>query len=217
MAGTLPSKKLVSLMIATSAREAVAVGLEPRVEVVGARLLLPLEDEPEIHRQLAPGLEERLGGAEMHVDLALVVGRAPGQHPAVVEDRLERRRVPQVERIDRLDVVVAVDDRGRRAIRVQPVAVDHRVAARLGDLDMLDPHPRELRRHERRRAPAIRRVLWQRRDARDPEERLVVLEAFVSALVEKLFEGSVGSGGRRHRDPRAHWGPECTAAQANLA
>ena len=79
------------------------------------------------------------GRHDVGVDLALVVGRAAGQHAAVDDDRLERRRGPQVERVDRLDVVVAVDEDRRGALGVEPVAVDDRVAARLGDLDVLDP------------------------------------------------------------------------------
>ena len=58
----------------------------------------------------------------MGVDLALVVRGAARQHAAVLDDRLERRRRPEVERIDRLDVVVAVDDHRRGVRGMQPVA-----------------------------------------------------------------------------------------------
>jgi hypothetical protein len=44
IAGRLPSKNPESLMIATSARKALALLLEPRLEVHRARLLLAFED-----------------------------------------------------------------------------------------------------------------------------------------------------------------------------
>ena len=60
------------------------------------------------------------------MDLALVVGGAAGEDAPVLDARLERRPHPQVERIDRLDVVVAVDEDRRRTLGVQPVGVDDR-------------------------------------------------------------------------------------------
>ena len=69
----------------------------------------------------------------MQVGVALVVGRATAVDAAVLDGRLERRRVPQVERIDRLDVVVGVDEDRRRAFGMQPVGVDDRMAAGVGE------------------------------------------------------------------------------------
>ena len=65
----------------------------------------------------------------LHV--ALAVRGAAGQHPAVLDDGHEGRRLPQVDRVHRLDVVVAVDEHGGLAGGVQPVGVDDGVAAGL--------------------------------------------------------------------------------------
>ena len=165
MAGMLPSKKPVSLMIATSAASRSRFASSQRVEVDGARLLLALEHVAHVDRHRATRREEARGGHHVGVDLALVVGRAAREDPVADDDRLERRRRPQVERVDRLDVVVAVDDDRRGVRRVEPVGVDDRVAAGLADLDVLEagrgqgvgqPAPR--RRGSRRRGPG-----WPRR------------------------------------------------------
>ena len=57
----------------------------------------------------------RFDRLEVHEDLALVVGRPARVDLAVADRGLERRRLPQVERIDRLHVVVAVEEDRRRA------------------------------------------------------------------------------------------------------
>ena len=185
-------------------REPLAVRLEPRVEVDRARLLLALEDVPDVDRHRAAGREERRGGHHVGVDLALVVGRAAGEHPVADDDRLERRRRPQLERVDRLDVVVAVDD-DRRGVRgVEPVGVDDRMAAGLGDLDVL-----QAGRGQRVGQPvgggtAVVGVGRERRDARDAQERLVRLEARGLRRVEVGVEGGVRCGGYvRHRAHRS--------------
>ena len=58
------------------------------------------------------GVERRLVGLEQAEDLALVVGGAARVEPAVAHGGLERRPDPLVERVGRLDVVVAVDQQG---------------------------------------------------------------------------------------------------------
>ena len=137
--------------------EALALRREPRVEVDRARFLLALEHVLDVDRAAAARREQRLGGHQVGVDLALVVGCAAGQHPVADDDRLERRRGPQLERVDRLDVVVAVDEDRRGAGGVEPVGVDDRVAAGLGDLDVLEAGRRPARRRATRRRAGSRR------------------------------------------------------------
>jgi hypothetical protein len=107
----------------------------------------------------------------MHVDLTLVVRGAAGEHPTVDHGRLERRRVPELDRIDRLDVVVAVDEGGRGVRGVEPVAVDDRVAAGRGDLDVLEADPAQVVSDPLGGAAAVLAVLGQAGDAGDPQER----------------------------------------------
>ena len=138
----------------------------------------------------------------MGVDLALVVGGAAGQHVAVPDDRLERRARPEVERIDRLDVVMAVDDDGRRIGSVKPVRIDDRVAVRFGHLDVVEAGGPERVGKPGRRAADVGGVLRQRRDAREPKELHEGLEARLVRRLEQRLEiargdgrGRIGGGG----------------------
>jgi hypothetical protein len=71
----------------------------------------------------------------MHVNLALVVIRAPGVHAPVPNRRLERRRVPQFDRIHRLYVIVAIHEQCGQ-IRIYDVFRDHdRLSVRGNNLD----------------------------------------------------------------------------------
>ena len=65
-------------------------------------------------------------------DMALIVRYAPGVHLAVPDARLEWWRVPQIERLRRLNVIVVVED--DRAVGVAgSLGVDDRMAAGQGD------------------------------------------------------------------------------------
>ncbi len=60
-----------------------------------------------------------------------------------LDDRLEGRFVPELERIDGLYVVVGVDDDGRGAIGMEPVGVDDRLTVGRRNLDVLETGPPE--------------------------------------------------------------------------
>ena len=62
-------------------------------------------------------------------DPRLVVGGASPVQAAVANLGIERRRVPLLERAFRLDVVVGVQEHGRRALRPVDLAEDRRVPA----------------------------------------------------------------------------------------
>src|SRR5262249_60670799 len=82
-----------------------------------AGLLLRVAGEADVHGQLA-GRRQLRGRLGEHVELALVVDDAPAEEPAVALGERERIRVPELERIRRLDVDVAVDEhRDARAVR----------------------------------------------------------------------------------------------------
>src|SRR5919204_199169 len=78
-----------------------------------ARLLLSITADAEVDRQrLVP--RQLLGRLQEHVELALVVGDSARIDAPVANGRLERVRLPQLERRRRLDVEVSVaDNRGR--------------------------------------------------------------------------------------------------------
>ncbi len=89
------------------------VGSDPVDDRLAADLLLGVEGEANVDRKL-PGSCELMRGADEHEELGLVVRDPAGEEPTVPLGQLERRRVPEVERVGRLDVEVRVaDDRGR--------------------------------------------------------------------------------------------------------
>ena len=114
--------------------------LQQRLEVGAADLLLALDDDLHVDRHLAGAVpaEEAADGLEVAEDLALVVAGAPAEQPAGPQGGLEGRGGPLVQRVDGLDVVVAVDQRRRGAVGVEPVAVDGRVPLCGQDLDVLE-------------------------------------------------------------------------------
>ena len=142
------------------------------VEVDAADFLFALEDDLDVHRQPAVLLQVRFDRLEVHEDLALVVGGAARVDLAVAHGRLERRRLPQIERVDRLHVVVAVEENRRRARRAEPVAVDDRIARRVDEPDVLQADAAHLVGAPFGAPLHVGRVLGQRADARNREKRL---------------------------------------------
>ena len=124
-------------MTTTSRLELALVGADEVVEMGAADFLFAFENDLHVHRQAAVLLHVRLDRLEVHEDLALVVGRAARVDLAVADRRLERRRHPEIQRIDRLHVVVAVEQDRRRVRRAEPVAVDDRIARRVDETDVL--------------------------------------------------------------------------------
>src|SRR5205823_5760667 len=63
----------------------------------------------QIHRQIVMLLDRFLNPENMRKDLAFVVGSAACKNVAVLQNRLERGRVPKLQRIRRLHIVMPVD------------------------------------------------------------------------------------------------------------
>ena len=111
------------------------VGPDPFGDHPTARLLLTLEEDPDVDGQL-PGSGHRAGDVQQRQEVALVVRRPAAVDPPVADRRLERRRVPQLLRAGTLDVVVAVDQDRRRVGDARPkLAHGQRVA--LAEADQL--------------------------------------------------------------------------------
>ena len=95
------------------------VGLEEGRQVDAARFLLALEQDGDRDRQRAGHRLPGPAGLDEGHDLALVVRGAAARGSTLravrpgLDERLERVVVPQLERVDRLDVVVAVEQRRR--------------------------------------------------------------------------------------------------------
>ena len=88
------------------------VGRDPVDDRLPPDLLLRVEGETNVDRKL-PARRELVRRAHEHEQLRLVVRDSSGEEPAVPLGQLEGRRLPEVERVWRLDVEVRVaDDRG---------------------------------------------------------------------------------------------------------
>jgi hypothetical protein len=81
---------------------------------------------------------------------------------------------------------VAVEKNRRRALGTEPVAVDHRVAGRLDQPDVLHPDAPHLVGGPFGTAPHVRLVLRQRADARDGQVALQLFDVPVAVGVDEV-------------------------------
>ena len=113
------------------AREPFAFACEKRLEARRTDLLFPFDDDLDVERQLAAHAQVRFERREVHQDLAFVIDAAASVHASVAHGRFEGRRLPELERILGLHVVVSVNQNRGRARRVQPRSVGDRQAVSL--------------------------------------------------------------------------------------
>jgi hypothetical protein len=120
-ASHMPVSQIKAMSAVSSARQALATGF-----------LLALQQDGDLAGQAAMGGTEGAAGLDKGHQLALVVGGAAAKQVfrAVLAGdhaRLERIAVPQLQRIDRLHVVMAVEQQVR-AVSGQIVSHHHRVS-----------------------------------------------------------------------------------------
>ena len=161
-------KRAAPLPEASVRVEEVDVAADDLVEVRAPDLLLALDDPADPHRELAARLAHRSNRCEPNRKLGLVVGRAAREQLPVAHRRLERRRLPEVERIDRLHVVVVVQEE-REVAGARELAVDRRRGAVDRQLPCLEAGAGEQLLDELR---GLRELLSLGRDARLPAEEL---------------------------------------------
>ncbi len=98
------------------AKQFAAVCFEKVREARAADLLLAFDDERQIARQLRAGFQIRLDCLQMREVLTLVISRAARENFTSNDARLKRRRRPQIKRLRRLHVVMAVNHVMRPAV-----------------------------------------------------------------------------------------------------
>src|SRR4051794_9025442 len=81
-------------------------------QVAAADFFLAFDDQVKIDWQFTLFGNRFCNSKNVAEDLSLIVGRTPGKNVTVFQNRIERRRFPEFERIGRLDVVVAVNHYG---------------------------------------------------------------------------------------------------------
>ena len=167
-------------------RELLLVRAHELVEVRAAHFLFALDEELDVDRQAPVLLDVRLDGLDVHEHLALVVGGAARVDLAVAHRRLERRGGPQVQRVHRLHVVVAVEEDGRLAGRVEPVAVHHRIARRLDQLHVLEAGGAARVGGPLGAAANVGGVLGQRRNAGNREVLLELVNVPIAIDVDEI-------------------------------
>ena len=77
-----------------------------------ADFFLAFDDEMQIHRQIALLLDRFLNAEDVGKNLTFVIRRAARKNVSVLQNRLERRRFPQLERVRRLHIVMPVNENG---------------------------------------------------------------------------------------------------------
>src|ERR1700694_4095580 len=101
--------------------------------------------------------------------------------------RLKRWRFPEVEWIDRPDVIVTLEAHRRLCPRLQPVGIDDRMAGRLDDLGILESDALVLLGQVAGGATDVTGALRLARDARDPQEVVELAQTLLARLFEKFL------------------------------
>ncbi len=114
----------------------VLVGFKERMKRRRTRLFLTFEQDRHVDRQVAGFFEIGAGRFDEGHQLALVVGGTAGNDDLAavrlcLDGRVERVALPQVQRIDRLNVVVAVEQDMRSRLAGLAVTDNHRMAGRV--------------------------------------------------------------------------------------
>ena len=95
--------------------------------MLASNLLFAFSDHDDVHGKLFPRGEMRFERFHVQEELPFVVHRPARKDLSVTHRRLEGRRRPEVERLGRLNIVVAVDENRWSSRRVSPLADDDRV------------------------------------------------------------------------------------------
>ena len=151
----------VSLISARSAASSSLLRRHERFEVGAADFLLALDQHGDARGDAAAGGVPGAQRFQEHHRLALVVHRAARDEAlavrAVDELRLERRAVPELQRIDRLHVVVAVEQDVRPGVAAGPAGGrPRRDGPRSGGPSARETEPSELVAPPLRGALAVR-------------------------------------------------------------
>jgi len=163
------------------------------VDAFAAGFLFAFDDELHVHRQLDPLLDIGLHGFDVGVDLSLVVTGAARVDDVVFDPGLEWRRIPQVQWIHRLHVVVAVEEQGLAVGPDLGFSIDQRMAAQVEDLDR-QAQFFQLVGDKGGRAPGVLVVVALGTDARYLEKFDQLVDVFGAVAVQVAQDFFTGHG-----------------------
>jgi len=176
--------------------EACAMCAQEICEMLGADLLLPLDDELDVHRKRARCVEPGAERGHVENDPRLVVDDSASiEAPVISARRLEGRRAPVALPARRLHVVVGVDQEGGSVgTGMEPLA--HDVGMRVAESQHL--HLLEATALEQigDGIGTARDFCWieaRSGDARNARERYEIVDCCIHPAIEGL-EDSVGGG-----------------------
>ena len=111
-------------------RQQLFVLLDERSQAGAPALFFSLKEAPDIDRGGAERLIERLDCGDVGIELALVVRGAAAKEVVSDPGRLKGGRAPEIQRVGRLHVIVAIDQDGGPARMGLPFGMDDRVTGR---------------------------------------------------------------------------------------
>ena len=171
-------------------------------QVGAADLLLALKQEGKVHGRSAIRARQRLDRLDQREQVGLHIGRTAGVDVAVADRRFERRRLPERDRVDRLDVEMAVDQHGRLSRRGVPAGDHVRMTGGGRHLDLGHAGRAQPVGHPPGRARHVVRVLRRRAHTRDSQELEQLGELLVTRCRQLPFP-SVVRGHRKLLEPLA--------------
>jgi hypothetical protein len=124
-------------------------------------------------------LQQAFDCLDLQIDLALIVGRAAGENVIAAHFGLKRRRLPFVQRVRRLYVVMAVKQDGGLTGSAQPFGVNQRVAGAFDQSGGRHAGRLQFIANKFGGAADIGLVLGERADAGNAQERFQAFQFFV--------------------------------------
>ena len=153
----------------------VVIVTEKIAEVCAADFFFALDHKMHVHRQFALLLDRLLKAENVRKDLAFVVRCTTRKNVAILQNRLKRRRIPKLQRIWRLHIVMSVDQNGSPPGPMLIARPNDRMTRR-GNQLCLQTNTREFLHEPMRTFGQSFGVLAVGRDTWKPQERIQIFK-----------------------------------------
>ena len=172
--------------------EFLLISLHEPFQAARAHFFFPFDHELHIAGKTRLA-DHDLKGLDVHEHLAFVVRRPPREYRSFrmnlcfLDHRLKRGRGPQIEGIRWLDIIVAVDQNGRKAFVDDVLPVDDGIARCLADLNLVTSCRLEVITNRFSRLQYVSFELGVRRDRRDFQQFDKLLDEAILILIYIAF------------------------------